>query len=187
MVDLALEGFSNSEYCEYDRTGWVEYSKILYKPSPFLGSMFSLRGNLLRTMLRIPHRALPLQRSMTCGSRISPSSFPLFSVFAFFHSVNQLGNRGTGGYIVCWLSRISTPVCRERMLESPNYKFVREQTMMPTLHRRIRMLRNNPTSAFKTIEKHSRARGLHRLPSCFSRAVRIVSSRKKWQRGSERN
>ena len=32
MVALALEGFSNSEYCDYDRTGWVEYSKILYKP-----------------------------------------------------------------------------------------------------------------------------------------------------------
>lgn len=149
--------------------------------------MFSLRGNLLRTMLRIPHRALPLQRSMTCGSRISPSSFPLLSVFDYSHSMNQLGSRGTGGYIVCWLSRISTPVCRERMLKSLNYKCVREQTMMPTLQRRIRMLRINPTSAFKTMEKQSKARGFHRPPSCFSRAVRIVSSRKKWQRGSERN
>ena len=166
--------------------GW-NTQKYCTNPSPFLGSMFSLRGNLLRTMLRIPHRALPLQHSMTCGSRISPSSFPLFSVFASIHSVNQLGSRGTGGYIVRWLSRISTPVCRERIQESLNYKFVIEQTMMPTLHRRIRMLRNNPTSTFKTIEKHSRARGLHRLPSCFYRAVRIASSRKKWRRGSERN
>ena len=138
-------------------------------------------------MLRFPHRARPLQRSMTCGSRISPSSFPLLSVFASLHSISQLGSRGTGGYIVCRLPRISTTVCRERTPASLYYKFVREQTMMPTLQRRIRMHRNNPASAFKTMEKQSKARGLHQPPSCFSRAVRIVSSRRKWQRGSERN
>lgn len=27
MVGLALDGFSNLEYCEYDRNGWVELSK----------------------------------------------------------------------------------------------------------------------------------------------------------------
>ena len=152
--------------------------------------MFSLRGNLLRTMLRVSHSALPLQRSITCGSRISPSSLPLFSVFVCVQSFSSLGNLGTGDYIVRWLSRISTIVCGECMEANLFYKFVREQTVRRTMQRKIQMLRilpNNPKSTIKTIEKQSKGRMFHRVPWWFSQAVRILSSRKKWRRGSERN
>ena len=98
--------------------------------------MFSLRGNLLRTMLRVSHSALPLQRSITCGSRISPSSLPLFSVFVCVQSFSSLGNLGTGDYIVRWLSRISTIVCGECMEANLFYKFVREQTARRTMQRK---------------------------------------------------
>lgn len=153
MVALALDSCLNLECCECDRIGWCKTQKILYKPISIPGiHVFSAWKSTTHNVAHSASRSAPTAQY---GLWVAYFSFFFPSLFCicFFHSIYQLGSRGTGGNIVCWLSRISTPVCRERMSASLYYKYVREQTMMPTLQRRTRMFRNNPASAFKTMEK----------------------------------